>query len=154
MKPGDRLIAALIGDHTLGETFKEWLLHVTIVPWFESSVSSEKLAALLAGVYRGIRPFTVTLGSEARIGYEGKALVNLVQMPTPFSDIYQRTEQALEGIHAKQLVSGWSDEYQPHVTVQRSARLQANDTFLVDRLYIISQQGSFKRIEAEVPLHA
>lgn len=152
MKPGDRLITALIGNHTIGEAFREWLLHVTIVPWFESSVSSEELANLLDKAYQDIQSFTVVLANEVRMGYEGKALVNLVQTPTPFSDIYSRTEQVLDSVRANRLTRGWSDAYRPHVTVQRSARLHRGDSFLVDRLYIVSQQGDFKRIEAEVPL--
>jgi hypothetical protein len=155
MQPGDRLVTALVGTHHAGETFgKAWLLHVTIVAWFKSGLSSEEIARQLGDRLQGIKPFSATMGGEEHLGFGGKALVNIVQLPSPFMEIQKRVEQALDelGVEMTGTRGTWDGPYKPHVTVQESGRLQEGETFQCDRLYIVSQQGAFHNIDAEIPL--
>lgn len=154
MKPGDRLITALVGPHKVGETFGEWLLHVTIVAWFWSGFSSEKIAQTLQERLKGIKPFEVTMAGEERLGFGGTALVNLVAQPTPFMEIQQIVEQTLDelGVTMTATRGTWGEAYKPHVTVQMAERLREGDTWRCDRLYVVSQQGGSHLIDAEIPL--
>jgi 2'-5' RNA ligase len=154
MKPGDRLITALVGEHREGETFKDWLLHVTIVAWFESDLSSEEIARKLQEQLQGIKPFEVTMAGEEHLGFGGKALVNLVAQPTPFMEIQKRVEKTLDELGVKMTATRgtWGEAYKPHVTVQGAERLHEGDAWHCDRLYVVSQLGHEHRIEAVVPL--
>lgn len=154
MKPGDRLITALVGQHQVGEIFEEWLLHVTIVAWFESDLSSEQIAKKLGEQLQGVQPFSVTMAGEERLGFGGTALVNLVAQPTPFMEIQKRVEQTLDelGVNMTATRGTWGEAYKPHVTVQSAERLHKGDTWQCDRLYVVSQLGGKNRIDAEVPL--
>lgn len=155
MKPGDRLITALVGTHHTGDVFKEWLLHVTIVAWFASDLSSETIAQNLSDSLHGIQPFTVTMGSEAYIGYGGKALVNVVAQPTPFMEIQRRVEQTLDdlGVTMTATRGTWGEAYRPHVTVQAGQRLHKGDSWKCSGLYVVSlRPDGTNVIEAEIPL--
>lgn len=154
MRPGDRLITALVGPHKAGETFDEWLLHVTIVAWFRSDFSSEEIAQKLREQLRGIPPFEVTMAGEERLGFGGTALVNLVAQPTPFMEIQKRVERILDelGVVMTGTRGTWGEDYKPHVTVQSSERLREGDIWHCDRLYVVAQLGGKNRIEAGVPL--
>lgn len=154
MKPGDRLVTALVGTHSVGQKFNEWLLHVTIVAWFGSTLSSEEIAQTLAKRLKGIKPFEVTMAGEERLGFGGSALVNLVAQPTPFMEIQKIVEQTLDelGVIMTGTRGTWGEFYKPHVTVQAAERLHEGDTWPCDRLYVVSQQGGFNEIDAEIPL--
>lgn len=154
MKPGDRLVTALVGKHGPGETFKDWLLHVTIVAWFESNLSSEEIAQKLSQTLVGIKPFAVTMAGEERLGFGGTALVNVVAQPTPLMDIQKRVEKTLDelGVTMAGTRGTWGEAYKPHVTVQGNERLHEGDTWHCDRLYVVSQLGGNHRIDTEVVL--
>lgn len=153
MKPGDRLITALVGAHQTGEIFKDWPLHVTIVAWFESSVPSQEIAQKLHKNLGGLTPFDVVMAGETKLGYHGKAFVNLVAQPTPFMEVQQRVEKTLDdlGVTLVAARGTWGEAYKPHVTVHRD-RLREGDVWRCDHLYVVSQLGNKKRIDAEVLL--
>lgn len=152
MRPGDRLIAALIGDHRAGDTFAAWPLHVTVVAWFASALPSDVLAQTLAGKLRGVAPFTATAGGEQVLGYRNKKTVTMVRTPTPFAKIRRRVVSALDELGIQPVDVVGSRPYKPHVTVQKDARLHPGAVFRVERLFIVAQQGGYKQVAAEVPL--
>lgn len=156
MQPGDRLVTALVNEHQVGKSFDEWLLHVTVVAWFRTPQTIHELGRLLTESVNGQGPFMVTMGNEERLGYQGRALVNLVRQPTPFMDIQAKVVRALQNSGADLMDLGtWGGEYKPHVTAQGGKRLAAGTTWQCDRLYIIEKQaGSRKRIAAQIPLMA
>src|SRR5665647_80127 len=81
MLPGDRLICALVNNQPVGTVFKDWPLHITIVPWFRLDMSSSQLAERLQKHYIGSRAFQVTVENESQLGYKKRKLVNLVAAP-------------------------------------------------------------------------
>lgn len=153
MQPGDRLICALVVPRPPGYRFKDWPLHVTIVPWFRVGMSSEELAEDLRKQLVGSKPFVVAVGAEARFGYKERKQVNLVAAP-----LLMRLEgQTRRFLHAQEAwVVDEADQtrrgFRPHVTVQKNDRLQTGDTFQCDRLYVVAQHGGYKELEAEIIL--
>jgi hypothetical protein len=155
MKPGDRLVCAFVkppGDR--GTQFTEWPLHVTIVPWFRSDISSEKLAAELQFELADIAQFPVMAGPSAGFGYKKGKTASLIQLSTPFTEIEPRVRRTLKQQKAWLVdeTTRQRHEYKPHVTNQKSGRLHKGDKFYCDRLYIIEQKGSHKQITASVAL--
>lgn len=153
MQPGDRLICALVEPQTVGDTFTQWPLHVTIVPWFRTDLPTDELAAELGRSLIGSRPFDINVGQEEHFGYKKRKQVNLVDAP----ELGRLEGQTRRFLHAhKAWVVDEADKtrrgYRPHVTVQDDARLQAGNSFRCERLYVVAQYGAFKRVDAEITL--
>ena len=77
MQPGDRLICAFVEPQAPGTQFKDWFLHITIVPWFRLDMPSSQLAEALKKNYIGSQPFEVKVENETHFGYKKRKLVNL-----------------------------------------------------------------------------
>lgn len=138
MVPGDRLICALVKSLKTGDKFKIWPLHVTIIPWFRLDLGTSGLVQTIAGQVKSIKPFEALIGQEDTFG-NGKT-ANLINLPSPFTDIESKIRRILKSEHAwlvdETTKRQW--EYQPHVTVQKTERLNIGDKFYCDKLYIIS----------------
>jgi 2'-5' RNA ligase len=152
MQPGDRLVCAFVLPRQVGERFKQWPLHVTIVPWFRNEVPSGTLARELQSGYEGARPFMVSVGKESRFGYRRQKTVNLLDSP----ELYRLEGQTRRVLHAH---GSWvvdeadkTRSFRPHVTAQDGERVHEGDNFRIETLYIIEQKGEYKDVTAEIPL--
>jgi hypothetical protein len=154
MRPGDRLVCAFIRPTETGGQFKEWPLHITIVPWFRLSVPSADLANELQQNFIGSSSFKVDIGPEDHFGYKKRKVVNLA-----FAEELLRVEgQTRRTLHLhKAWVVDEADKtrrrkYLPHVTAQTSGRVHEGDSFTCNELYIVEQKGDHKEVVAEIPL--
>jgi 2'-5' RNA ligase len=150
MQPGDRLVCAFVNKLSVGAEFKQWPLHVTVVPWFRTEVSTDVLSKEINKVLSDINPFEVRIDHEAVFGRD--KTVNLIQQPTPFNDIEAAIRSLLKkrGVWLVDETTKKKRSYQPHVTAQKELRLHEGDGFWCDRLYVVEQKGEHKAIEAEV----
>lgn len=153
MKPGDRVICAFIKRQSAGSIFKDWPLHITIVPWFRLDIPSVQLAEQLKERYTGNGAFKVAVLDAVRFGYKKTKLVNLVTAP----ELMKLEGQTRRLLHAhKAWVVDEADKtrrgFRPHVTTLSTGRVRSGDTFKCDRLYIVSQHGDFKQIDSVVML--
>lgn len=154
MVPGDRLICAFIKPLAVGDTFPQWPLHVTIVPWFRLGDQTDHIVWGLAEALHPITPFTATADTQTMVGPRRNRPAMLLHMPTPFQVIEQRVRVYF---HKKR---AWLvDEttkvrraYLPHVTFQGDEQLQPGETFACDRLYVIEQFGDKKAVVGEIIL--
>jgi 2'-5' RNA ligase len=148
MRPGDRLVCSFVNNQERLSTFKDWPLHITIVPWFRIELDSSTFASTLSRCYIGSEPFTILVQEEATFGYKKHKTVNLVSAPRLFR-LEGQTRRFLHTHHA--WIVDEADHtrrfFRPHVTVQQSARTRSGDQFQCDRLYVISQQGQYKQID-------
>lgn len=148
---GDRLLCAFVAPIALNAEFKEWPLHVTVMPWFRTPASSAQLAQLLTLNFEAVQPFEAEVGSLANFGAKNELPVNLIEQPTPFAVLEQMASLALVS-SGVQLVSRRFRPYRPHVTVQKHAHAAPGDTFQVDKLHIIEQRDGYKNVVGEVLL--
>lgn len=154
MLPGDRLVCGFVQPQEAGTTFRDWLLHVTIVPWFRLDEDSDRIAAGLEEACAAVRPFEARPGEMVRFGPKKNRPARLVELPTPFTDIEQKVRGYLHKKRAWLVdeTTKQRHEFRPHVTVQKGDGLDEGKTFLVERLYIVEQKGDYKEITAEIPL--
>lgn len=152
MLPGDRLITAFITPQRPGDKFAEWLPHLTIMPWFRLALPSQKLASLLSQQLADVEQFTITVGSEDYFG--NHKLVNLLQQSLPLNKVEARVRNFLkdQGAWLVDETTKQKRDFRPHITVQKTGRLHEGDVFMCDRLFIVSQRGDYKEIEAETIL--
>lgn len=152
MQAGDRLICAFVKPIKLNKKFKNWFLHITIVPWFRVKVDSDNLAKMLKQSYVGSRPFEVFVGEEAQFGYKKRKTVNLVEAP----ELLRLEGQTRRLLHShKAWVVDEADKtrnFRPHVTSLEVGRLHKNDRFKVEKLNIVEQKGDYKEVVAEIEL--
>ena len=144
MQPGDRLVCVFVSEPPL--EFKDWPLHVTVVPWFRTDLTSAELADELQSRLSGYKGFQAVMGDEAAFGHH--KTVNLVAQPTPLIEIEEQVRTALKQHHAWLVdeTTKRGREYRPHVTAQKTGRLYRGDCFVVNKLYIIEQKGGLKKI--------
>jgi len=155
LKPGDRLVCALIETAHVGATFRDWPLHVTIVPWFRISTESENLTITLREAIGDIPAFKAKIVKEnVYFGHQKNKRASLIGQPSPFTAIETRIRRLLHtyGAWIVDESTKLRREYTPHVTVQQSQGLSTGDTFWCHQLYIIEQKGGHKRIAGLVGL--
>jgi 2'-5' RNA ligase len=154
MLPGDRLVCAFVEPQSVGTQFTDWLLHVTIVPWFRLHESPKTIATGLTTALTPIEPFEASAGELALFGPKKNRPARLLETPTPFTEVEQKVRSYL---HKKRawLVDETTKrrhQFRPHVTVQKSGELARGRTFKVYKLYIVEQKGEYKEITAEIHL--
>jgi 2'-5' RNA ligase len=145
MQPGDRLVCAFVKPLEKGAEFKDWPLHVTIVPWFRTEASSDELTEEFGQTLAGISAFDVEIDGETRFGRN--KLVNLVAQPTPFMDVEMQVRGILKSHDAwiADETTKRTRSYRPHVTEQKTERLHKGDTFVCAGLYLVEQLGGTKQ---------
>ncbi|HEX5744485.1 MAG TPA: 2'-5' RNA ligase family protein [Candidatus Saccharimonadales bacterium] len=154
MQPGDRLICTLVEPLGVGHRFKEWPLHVTVLPWFRLEDPSYRVAAGLARAFSGIGPFSAKAGKDVRLGPKKNRPARVLEPAGSFPELEARTRSYLHKKRAWLVdeTTRTRREYLPHVTYQRGDVLGADRTIYCDRLYVIEQKGDYKEIVAEIPL--
>jgi 2'-5' RNA ligase len=154
MLPGDRLVCAFVKPQKAGARFEEWLLHVTIVPWFRLEGAASLVAAGLEQALRPIVPFDVVARGAVRFGPKKDRPARLMEPTPPFVEIESRVRRYF---HKKRawLVDETTKrprQFRPHVTFQKDSELSEGQTFHIDKLYIVEQKGDYKEIVAEISL--
>lgn len=152
MQPGDRLLCAFVEQPDQSAQFTEWPLHVTIMPWFRTEISSDQLADELCDCLCEFKPFQVVMSDETKFGHD--KIVNLVAQPTLLMEVEEQTRAVIKR-HTAWLVDETTKrrrEYSPHVTAQKEERLYRGDTFICNAIYIVEQKGSHKISVAKIEL--
>ena len=153
MLPDDRLICAFVSKQLAGYIFKDWPMHITIVPWFRLDINSTQLAGQLQGQYAAIDAFSVSVLDEAQFGYKKRKMINLVGAPE-LMRLETQTRHLLHGYKAWVVdeADNSSKDFRPHVTAQSSGRVNKGDSFSCDSLYIVTHHGDYKQIDNVVLL--
>lgn len=152
MIPGDRLLCALLDSLHVGDTFPHWPLHITIIPWFRTDISSDEIGRELSQRLNALEPFLVSIESETRMGHGRTA--NLIAVPSPLMNIEQEARTLLHE-HNAWLVDETTKrrhEFTPHITQLKSGKATEGDSFTCDSLYIIEQKGDYKEVVSRIDL--
>lgn len=150
MQPGDVLVCVFVEDVGTGDTFEQWPLHVTLVPWFRLYTETRNFIETLTNELSAQNAFTDTVGEREVFS---KREANVLNKPTwqplheaVLSCVYNSGEPA-----AKQF-RYVADNYQPHVTVQARTALHAGDTIEVSTVTVVEQKGDYKQAIATLSL--
>lgn len=144
-------MVAFVKPMEVGSRFKDWPLHITIVPWFRTDISSEELVSELVSKLADIKPFEARVGKETHFGGWRK-LVNLIMQPSPLAQIERIVRTTLKS-HDAWLVDESTKKqrpYRPHITAQLEGRVYEGDRIAIGKLYIVMQKGDYKIIESEI----
>lgn len=149
MRPGDRLICAFVEPQETGSQFKEWPLHATVMPWFRTPLKSQALVERLEEALTDEQPFPAGVGAQKSFAV---VKVNLLP-PGQWQSLHDKVLGVInENARNTAPLRFVGKNYKPHVTIQKSARLHEGDSFRVDRLHLVVQQGKYKEVESEIRL--
>jgi 2'-5' RNA ligase len=154
MLPADRLVVVFLGPHAKGEQFRDWPLHITIVPWFRNELSAEDIARQLAAELRAIMPFVATVGESTQFGYKGRKTVELIQTPTPLVTVEKIVRRFLKS-QQSWIVDETTKKrlaFRPHVTRQGEMRTQKSGQIPIESISIVEQHGGYKEVVGVVNL--
>jgi 2'-5' RNA ligase len=152
MIPSDRLFCAFVEPMHVRDMFTQWPLHITIIPWFRTDISTDDFARTLSQRLSPLQPFQVIVNGETRMGHN--KTVNLLKMPSPIENI---AHQARKLLHEK---DSWivdettkkHRDFRPHITAQKDTRVHEGDRLICDSLYIIEQKGDHKEVVSRIEL--
>jgi 2'-5' RNA ligase len=137
----------------MGEEFKAWPPHITIVPWFRSDMTTKQVAAELESELAEIFPFEVEAGEELPFGNRKKP-ANVITLPSPLTKAESIIRSYLKS-HGAWLVDESTrrrSKFRPHITVQPTGRVKEGQIVKIKRLYVVAQCGDFKQIEEVIKL--
>lgn len=135
------LLVHMIDQMPVGSTAPTLNLHMTIVHWFRSDLPAEKLTAATQTVATEQSKFVAVVGEEAQFGLNHDIAVNKVVASNELFDLHKHLVQMLEKLGAEHTSPQWVGKgWNPHVTHQKSGRLQKGDNFEVDSISIISSK--------------
>jgi 2'-5' RNA ligase len=128
MIPGDRLLCAFTEPLHVGDTFPHWPLHVTIIPWFRTDISSDDFGRSLSRRLSPLQPFRVMVDSETRMGHN--KTVNLLKTPSPLENVEHQARILLREHDAWMVDESTIKrrDFKPHITAQKDARVHEGDT--------------------------
>jgi 2'-5' RNA ligase len=154
MLPGDRLICGFVEPQQVGFTFKKWLLHITLVPWFRLEDDSPSITDGLERALVIIEPLKARIENTSENFGARKRPAGVITQPTPFIAIESKVRSYLHKKRAWLVDETTKQHYdfRPHVTLQPDSELRVGDAFRCDRLYIVEQKGEYKEIVSEVRL--
>lgn len=150
MIPGDLLICAFINSNNidLNLEFKEWPLHITVVPWFRLRSKIDNLNSELQKEIIKINKIDVDIGEEDYFGFNKDKLVNLISNPNKLNSIEKLVRRIVKN-HAFWLVDNTSKrhiKYNPHVTAQLAGRVNKTEKYNINKLYLIKHYGKNKKV--------
>jgi 2'-5' RNA ligase len=154
MLPKDRLVCAFVEPQTVGLQFTQWLLHVTVVPWFRIGETTEVIRGGLQRALSAIKPFSVTVEGEAMFGPRKNRPVKLLRSPNGFEAIEPKVRNYLHKKSALLIdeTTKRKTPFRAHITLQPGASIADGDVVTCNRLYIVEQKGDYKEIVGEISL--
>lgn len=130
----------------LGSTFREWPLHVTIVPWFRLKTSRDIFLIGLQEIIADIHSFSSEVG---KIALFGTVRVNLL----PRRDWGRLHEQTLAYIQSNArivaLLNFSGKLYMPHITRQKNDALDESESILCCGVALVEKSADGQNVIIE-----
>jgi 2'-5' RNA ligase len=128
---------------TAGDSFltRDWPLHVTLVPVFESAAEPPQLGSCLAAVAASADPFTVIARQDEAFGPSHTIPVTVVESTADLDALHAACVAALDHLDpAYENPEYMSEGYRPHVTVKRHGRVDAGDHLHLRQIALVDMQ--------------
>jgi len=119
----------------------EWPLHLTLLGNFTTNAPIEHIINALTSYTENIKPFEIAVGDESLFGTNEDILVSVLQT----NGAIKKLHNGLKGIMgAQEAIYDNSDfvgaGYNPHVTVQETARLNIGQKILVGDITLVDME--------------
>ena len=105
-----------------GSEFREWPLHITLVPWFEEA-KQPQLSDGLETVAGYIRPFEAKLGARALFGAQQDVPVWTIEENRSLQSLHNHTLTVVYDANGQLDYSYVGYHYKPHITVRQNENI-------------------------------
>ena len=122
--------------------FRDWPLHLTVVPVFETAASVADIAARLATV--SASALTVTVGADEGFGRSGGITATVIE-PSPDLMALHRSLTAALGPLEFENPEYTGDGYRGHVTVKPHGRVHLGDALTLSQLALVDMTPGNQR---------
>jgi 2'-5' RNA ligase len=119
-------------------TVADWPLHVTLVEPFQADPTAVDVAAVLGQVVSDATPIRAGAGDDAMFGRRRDVPVTLVRDSGQLAALRARTLDALRDAGVD--ISLTRDDFRPHVTRKRHARLRLGERVDLDTIALIDMR--------------
>lgn len=145
------ILVALLDDFQPDDSFAQWPLHVTLVPWFKP-LDLKQFTKELKGKAGDYRQITSTVG-EQRIW--GPHTVNIIDRVPMLQELHAEL-LALVRMHGRLLINEQytGENYTPHITHQGAVSAMEGHMVTLGTIYLISRPagGGKKTVVNKIPL--
>jgi 2'-5' RNA ligase len=154
MLPEDRLVCAFVEPQEIGQQFRQWLLHVTVVPWYRDTEKTDVICNGLQRALSTIHPFSVMVEGDALFGPRKNRPVKLLRSPNGFEAIEPKVRNYLHKKRALLIdeTTKRKTTFRAHITLQPGATCTDGDVVTCTHLYIVEQKGDYKQIVGDISL--
>jgi 2'-5' RNA ligase len=139
------VIVKMLQNQAIGSVFNsgQWPLHVTIIPNFEIEWDFNKLKSELGPVISTYRQVKTVATTDALFGPDKNIPVTRFELKPELAKIHTEIVEFLESNGAKfELPIISKENYKPHATIQKSARITVGEDVTIDELCIVDKEAN------------
>lgn len=152
------LIAYLLDDLAVGETFKPSALHITILPWFALETDEESFLKWFYRHFDAFSAFDATAARRALFGPDRDVPVSILEPKAKFMDLHKTALSWFGDLGAR-----WAekdpyvgDDYIPHVAQRHGYVLSDGQKLHIDSLILFKAariEDQIRTVAAKAKLH-
>lgn len=132
-------VAVLLDDLPVGTSFEPGRLHLTIIPWFTTTMSDEVVKNAFTAKFERYSKFQLKLSSATQFGPHKDVRVNLVNDSLNLFSLHSQALELFNELGARWAVKNpyVDKQYRPHIRRRQGSRLKAGQIIDVEYLTLV-----------------
>jgi 2'-5' RNA ligase len=132
-------VTYLVKDLEVGATFKPTARHLTIIPWFVTDLSNDKVIKSFQGQFPGQKPFSITIGEHTEFKNERKIAINLILTSSELQNLHKEALDWFSFLDARWAVKSpyVGEQYIPHIRRRSGQNLSEGDSLEITSLSLV-----------------
>jgi len=145
-------IAVFLDDLQVGSIFEPGRLHLTIIPWFTTSMDDEAVKKAFTPKFARDPKFQLKLSSATQFGPHKDVSVNLVEDSLKFFSLHSQALELFQELGAHWAVKNpyVGHQYRPHIRRRPDSRLRAGQVIDVEYLTLVKARRAEDNIRQVV----
>ena len=150
-------ITYLLKDLAVGESFKPDVLHLTIIPWFVTELSDDKVIEAFEREFSKTAKFEVAVGRRDVFANKRKISINLIEPSQDLKSLHAKALQWFGEIEARWAVKNphIDNEFIPHIRRRVGHNVTEGEKNMVSSLSLVRayrRGGDLRTVASKVAL--
>lgn len=138
MKHQKIMLATFLEPVKLGQTFRMWPLHITLVPWIHCD-DVPGLLKELKNVCRETPKIEYTVGNTDFLGVKKNTKVSLIKHYDKLNKLHLKLLNIVKNYDSHLNRNHLGTNYLPHITHKRDAYPNKEDKHIIEKIYLIKE---------------
>jgi hypothetical protein len=135
-KPTEYMFVYLLEAKNPGDTFNEWPLHITLLPWFKLDVPISEFKTELNNQLAEVQSIAVKVGPERHFN---KRAVNLIESSAGLLDLHELLLDFVKNNGEFTVSQSFvGPQFKPHIAKRLGKTMAEGKLVNVNRVYLIS----------------